>query len=165
MKRGFFFPTGRPHLEKPSSQAGGKPATNRYRRLFIRKQVGLNVQRIRRERGWSQEELAFESGLHRTYISGIERGARNPTVLVLGKLAEALGAATSCPRIAIATVFRIISTIVRTLRTRSKAMATAMASVMPVKRRRAGARLAPELRPKARRRRPVRRRSPSRRSR
>jgi len=48
------------------------------------------VQRIRRERGWSQEELAFESGLHRTYISGIERGARNPTVLVLGKLAEAL---------------------------------------------------------------------------
>ena len=59
--------------------------------MDIRKQVGLNVQRIRRKRGWSQEELAFESGLHRTYISGIERGARNPTVLVLGKLAEALG--------------------------------------------------------------------------
>lgn len=59
--------------------------------MDIRKQVGLNVQRIRRERGWSQEELAFESGLHRTYISGIERGARNPTILVLGKLAEALG--------------------------------------------------------------------------
>ena len=58
--------------------------------MDIRKQVGLNVQQIRRERGWSQEELAFESGLHRTYISGIERGARNPTVLVLGKLAEAL---------------------------------------------------------------------------
>ena len=58
--------------------------------MDIRKQVGLNVQRIRRKRGWSQEELAFESGLHRTYISGIERGARNPTVLVLGKLAEAL---------------------------------------------------------------------------
>ena len=49
------------------------------------------MRRIRRKRGWSQEELAFESGLHRTYISGIERGARNPTVLVLGKLAEALG--------------------------------------------------------------------------
>jgi transcriptional regulator with XRE-family HTH domain len=58
--------------------------------MDIRKQVGLNVRRIRQERGWSQEELAFESGLHRTYISGIERGARNPTVLVLKELADAL---------------------------------------------------------------------------
>jgi transcriptional regulator with XRE-family HTH domain len=59
--------------------------------MDIRRQVGLNVQRIRRSRGWSQEELAFESGLHRTYISGIERGARNPTVTVLKELADALG--------------------------------------------------------------------------
>lgn len=59
--------------------------------MDIRQQVGLNVQRIRRARGWSQEELAFESGLHRTYISGIERGARNPTVSVLKELADALG--------------------------------------------------------------------------
>ncbi len=58
--------------------------------MEIRRQLGLNVRRIRKERGWSQEELAFESGLHRTYISGIERGARNPTVLVIEKLAEAL---------------------------------------------------------------------------
>ncbi len=59
--------------------------------MDIRKQVGINVQRIRRSRGWSQEELAFESGLHRTYISGIERGTRNPTVTVLLELANALG--------------------------------------------------------------------------
>ena len=59
--------------------------------MEIRQQVGLNVRKLRLERGWSQEELAFESGLHRTYISGIERGARNPTVLVLAELAEALG--------------------------------------------------------------------------
>ncbi|HYG88331.1 MAG TPA: helix-turn-helix transcriptional regulator [Azospirillum sp.] len=59
--------------------------------MDIRRQVGLNVQRIRRSRGWSQEELAFESGLHRTYISGIERGARNPTITVLKELADALG--------------------------------------------------------------------------
>ena len=59
--------------------------------MDIRKQLGLNVQRIRRQRSWSQEELAFQSGLHRTYISGIERGARNPTVRVLAQLAEALG--------------------------------------------------------------------------
>ena len=53
-------------------------------------QLGLNVQRIRRERGWSQEELAFRAGLHRTYISGVERGVRNPTISVVGRLAEAL---------------------------------------------------------------------------
>ena len=58
--------------------------------MDIRRQLGLNVQRIRKEHDWSQEELAFESGLHRTYISGIERGARNPTVLVIEQLAEAL---------------------------------------------------------------------------
>ena len=45
---------------------------------------------LRKEIGWSQEELAFESGLHRTYISGIERGERNPTVLVLSRIAETL---------------------------------------------------------------------------
>lgn len=58
--------------------------------MDIRRQVGINVQRLRKGRNWSQEDLAFESGLHRTYISGIERGARNPTVLVLKELADAL---------------------------------------------------------------------------
>lgn len=58
--------------------------------MDIRKQVGLNLQRLRREKGWSQEDLAFESGLHRTYVSGIERGVRNPTVLVLARLAGTL---------------------------------------------------------------------------
>ena len=58
--------------------------------MDIRRQVGINVQRLRKGRSWSQEDLAFESGLHRTYISGIERGARNPTVLVLKELADAL---------------------------------------------------------------------------
>ena len=47
--------------------------------------------KIRREKGWPQEKLAFESDVHRTYISGVERGARNPTVLVLGRIADALG--------------------------------------------------------------------------
>ena len=59
--------------------------------MDIRKQLGHNVADIRRQRRWSQEDLAFESGLHRTYVSGIERGARNPTVMVLEKLARALG--------------------------------------------------------------------------
>ena len=58
--------------------------------MDIRDTVGLNVQRLRREKGWSQEDLAFESGLHRTYVSGVERGVRNPTVLVIQQLANAL---------------------------------------------------------------------------
>ncbi len=61
--------------------------------MDIRKRLGRNVRRIRRERDWSQEEFAFRSNLHQTYISGIEQGARNPTVLVLQKLADALGVA------------------------------------------------------------------------
>ena len=58
--------------------------------MDARRRVGLNLKRIRQERGLSQEELAFESGLHRTYISGVERGVRNPTVIVLEKIARAL---------------------------------------------------------------------------
>jgi transcriptional regulator with XRE-family HTH domain len=61
--------------------------------MDIRKQVGINLQRLRREKGWSQEDMAFESGLHRTYVSGIERGVRNPTLLILDKLAKSLDVA------------------------------------------------------------------------
>ena len=63
--------------------------------MDVRRRVGLNVKRFRAERGLSQEELAFECGRHRTYVSGVERGVRNPTVVVLEKLAKALKVATS----------------------------------------------------------------------
>jgi transcriptional regulator with XRE-family HTH domain len=59
--------------------------------MDIRRRVGRNIKELREDRGWSQEELAFESGLHRTYISGVERGVRNPTVIVLDRIAIALG--------------------------------------------------------------------------
>lgn len=59
--------------------------------MDIRRRVGLNVKRQREQKGWSQEELAFQAGLHRTYISGVERGVRNPTVTVLDKIASSLG--------------------------------------------------------------------------
>jgi len=58
--------------------------------MDLRKQVGVNLRRWRTERGLSQEELGFEAELDRTYISGVERGVRNPTVTVLQKLAKAL---------------------------------------------------------------------------
>ncbi len=61
--------------------------------MDIRRRVGLNVRRIRMQRGLSQEQLAFDCGLHRTYVSGVERGIRNPTVLVLVQLAKGLGVA------------------------------------------------------------------------
>lgn len=59
--------------------------------MDIREQVEQKVRALREQKGWSQEELAFETGLHRTYISGIERGVRNPTVLILERLAQKLG--------------------------------------------------------------------------
>lgn len=59
--------------------------------MDIRAKLGQNVQRFRRLKDWSQEDLALESGLDRTYISGVERGVRNPTVLVVQRLADALG--------------------------------------------------------------------------
>ena len=58
--------------------------------MDIRRRVGKAVQRLRAEKGLSQEELAHRADLHRTYISGVERGIRNPTVTVLEKIAGAL---------------------------------------------------------------------------
>jgi len=63
--------------------------------MDIRRQLGRNVKKLRLEKGWSQEDLAFESGLHRTYISGIERGARNPTIVVVERVAKTLGVPAS----------------------------------------------------------------------
>ena len=59
--------------------------------MDIRERVGLNLQRLRREAGLSQEELADRSRVHQTYLSGVERGVRNPTVSVLQRIAQALG--------------------------------------------------------------------------
>ena len=55
--------------------------------------LGRNVRARRKQLGLSQEELAFRAGMKRSYLSDLERGARNPSVRALGRLAEALGAA------------------------------------------------------------------------
>jgi transcriptional regulator with XRE-family HTH domain len=57
----------------------------------ICQRLARNLRRLRQKTGWSQEAFAFEAGLHRTYISDLERGARNPTITVVEKLAKALG--------------------------------------------------------------------------
>jgi len=56
----------------------------------IRKRLALNLKRLRSAREWSQDRLAFEAGIHRTYISDLERAARNPSLLLLERLAAPL---------------------------------------------------------------------------
>lgn len=52
--------------------------------------VGLRIREVRERRGWSQETLAAEAGLDRSYMSGVERGVRNLSVLKLASIARAL---------------------------------------------------------------------------
>lgn len=58
--------------------------------MQIRSILGSNVRAAREALGWSQDKLAAETGLHRTYLSGIERGVRNPTIEIVSSLAKAL---------------------------------------------------------------------------
>jgi transcriptional regulator with XRE-family HTH domain len=59
--------------------------------MTLLNRFGLNVRQLREKRGWSQEQLAEAADLHRTYVSGIERGTRNPTLTVICRLAGGLG--------------------------------------------------------------------------
>ena len=59
--------------------------------LDVRNLLAVNMKRLRKERGWSLEALADAAGLDRTYISGIERVVRNPTITVVERIAQALG--------------------------------------------------------------------------
>jgi transcriptional regulator with XRE-family HTH domain len=54
-------------------------------------QLGLRVRQAREEHSWSQEDLAANADLHRTYIGGVERGERNVTILSLRRVARSLG--------------------------------------------------------------------------
>lgn len=64
----------------------GTDETGDFARSF-----GEVLKEQRRRLGWSQEDFAFEAGLDRTYVSGVERGVRNPTLLIILKLCRALG--------------------------------------------------------------------------
>lgn len=59
--------------------------------MDIRKRFGTNVRRVRRAQDITQEELADRAGIHRTYLSGLERdGDKNPSLVIVGKIAAAL---------------------------------------------------------------------------
>lgn len=56
----------------------------------VRQRLAANLRKLRQAQGLSQEAFADEAGLHRTYVSDIERGSRNPTITVVDRLAQAL---------------------------------------------------------------------------
>lgn len=56
----------------------------------VRDRLAQNLRKLRQAKGLSQEGFADEVGLHRTYISDLERAARNPTITVVAKIATAL---------------------------------------------------------------------------
>lgn len=60
--------------------------------MDVRLQVGLNFRQLRLARGLTQEQAADLTGVSQQYISGLERGRRNPTVLTLHELSGPLGA-------------------------------------------------------------------------
>jgi len=56
----------------------------------VAKAVGKRIRDLRKQKGWSQEALADEAEMHRTYMWGIERGSRNPSLGHLTRIADAL---------------------------------------------------------------------------
>jgi transcriptional regulator with XRE-family HTH domain len=59
--------------------------------MELPKILGRNVREARHRAGLSQEQLAFEAGMKRSYVSDLERGTRNPSVKAIARLAVALG--------------------------------------------------------------------------
>lgn len=59
------------------------------------RRLAANLRRLRMEQGLSQEAFADHAGIHRTYVSDLERGARNPTIKVVERLALALNVSAS----------------------------------------------------------------------
>jgi transcriptional regulator with XRE-family HTH domain len=58
--------------------------------MDVGRRIGANIRRLREAAGLSQEELADRSGLHRTYISQVERAVKNATIVSLDKIARGL---------------------------------------------------------------------------
>lgn len=69
--------------------------------IAVKQHLALRLRHLRREKGWSQEKLSEKANMHRTYLAGIERSLRNPSLENLVKLANALdvtlGELFACP--------------------------------------------------------------------
>lgn len=59
--------------------------------MDMRKLVGANFSRLRHQKGLTQEQVAELSGFSQQYISGLEAGNRNPTIVSLFELSQAIG--------------------------------------------------------------------------
>lgn len=59
--------------------------------MDMRRLVGQNFARIRHQKGLTQEDIEARSGFSQQYLSGLERGKRNPTIITLYELAQAIG--------------------------------------------------------------------------
>ncbi len=59
--------------------------------MDMRKVVGENFARLRKEKGFTQEEVSARSGFSQQYLSGLEKGQRNPTIVTIYELAQAIG--------------------------------------------------------------------------
>lgn len=74
-------------------------ASNKFRHveghLGAREVLASNIRALRALRGWSQEALALEAGLHRTFVAHVERGARNISLSNIERIALALGVPVS----------------------------------------------------------------------
>jgi transcriptional regulator with XRE-family HTH domain len=68
-------------MQRPSGSGAGRKREKAFGRV---------LQEVRKERGLSQEQLGFESGYHRTYISFLERGKKSPSLSTIMDLAETL---------------------------------------------------------------------------
>ena len=59
--------------------------------MDINKQLGMRIRYLRSLKKWSQEDLALEANINKNYLSDLERGTRNPTVVIVEKIARAFG--------------------------------------------------------------------------
>lgn len=77
------------------SNISNSPVSNRpsvlHERVCAREVLALNITRLRKDLGWSQEELAIKADLHRTFIAHVERQVRNISLDNVEKIADALG--------------------------------------------------------------------------
>lgn len=63
--------------------------------MTVEKQLGMRIRYLRNQKKWSQEDLALECNINKNYLSDLERGARNPTIKILEKIAIAFSISLS----------------------------------------------------------------------